>query len=160
MYLLDTNIISELRKGNRADVGIQQFFQSAIEQNFRLRILPVSVILLSSTMPAMSTSYSMSFVCFECCKAFKREYQIGSGIRELPCPQCGSTAHNLGRHFKPPKRRDAKQWDKVNFLFEHGFRFQKIRIGGHHDTVPYPKTLEEARDFVVRYKDYAVSDTD
>ena len=53
-------------------------------------------------------------------------------------------------------------WPRIaqSYTLEHGFRFQKIRIGGHHDTVPYAETLEEARDFVVRYKDYAVSDID
>ncbi len=75
----------------------------------------------------------------------------------LKCPECGSSAHNFGRHFKAPKKSNKKQWDKIRFLFEHGFRFQKIRVGsGHHDTVPYPETLEEAKEFVVTYKDYAI----
>jgi len=77
---------------------------------------------------------------------------------ELPCPDCGEAAVNLGRHFKAPKKSDARQWAKVQFLVDHGFRFQKIRTGsGHHDTVPYPETLEEARDFVVRYQEHALS---
>tara|TARA_B100001971_G_C18204624_1_gene546778 strand:- start:696 stop:938 length:243 start_codon:yes stop_codon:yes gene_type:complete len=42
---------------------------------------------------------------------------------------------------------------KVSFLFEHGFSFQKIRIGaGHHEVVPYPETLEEAKEFVKNIK--------
>lgn len=109
----------------------------------------------------MRNTYMMSFACFECCKAFKREYELGSGIQALPCPQCGSLAHNLGRHFKPPKKSDTEQWNKVKFLFEHGFRFQKIRTGSsHHETVPYPKTLNEAREFVIKYKDHAISNLD
>ena len=102
----------------------------------------------------------MSYACFECCKAFKREYKLGSNVQELPCPQCGRSAYNLGRHFKPPKKKDTNQWEKVRFLVEHGFRFQKIRTGsGHQETVPYPETLEEAREFVVKYKDYAISNS-
>lgn len=109
----------------------------------------------------MGTSYKMSFAYFECRKAFKREYKLGSNVQELSCPQCGRSAYNLGRHFKPPKNRDTKQWETVHFLFEHGFRFQKIRTGsGCQDTVPYPETLNDAREFVVKYKDYSISDSE
>ncbi len=104
----------------------------------------------------------MSFACFECRKAFKREYTFGSNIQELPCPQCGRSAHNLGRHFKAPKKSDVKQWEKVRFLFDHGFRFQKIRIGSEHqNTIPYPKTLDDVKEFVVKYKykGHAIADS-
>ncbi|NJN20377.1 MAG: type II toxin-antitoxin system VapC family toxin [Leptolyngbya sp. RL_3_1] len=36
MYLLDTNVISELRKQGQANSGVQQFFQNAVEQNAHL----------------------------------------------------------------------------------------------------------------------------
>jgi len=76
---------------------------------------------------------------------------------KLICPDCGGDAFNFGRHFKAPKKTDKKQWGKIRFLFEHGFRFQKIRTGrGHRDTVTYPETLEEAKEFVVKYKKYAI----
>ena len=97
--------------------------------------------------------------CLECCKSFKREYKLipREYPSELPCPNCGGTAYNLGRHFKAPKKTDKKQWNKIQFLVKNGFRFQKIRIGsGDHDTVPYPDTLEEAKEFVIKYKDYAI----
>jgi hypothetical protein len=75
----------------------------------------------------------------------------------MPCPECGGDAYNFGRHFKTPKKSDKKQWQKIRFLFEHGFRFQKIRIGPkHHDTVAYPQTMEEAKEFVIKYKEYAI----
>ncbi len=32
-YLIDTNVISELRKGNKADAGVRQFFIQAEQQN-------------------------------------------------------------------------------------------------------------------------------
>jgi hypothetical protein len=108
---------------------------------------------------AMSAPYNMAFACLRCCKSFKRHCELSAGIpEELPCPECGGLAHNFGRHFKAPKKTDVRQWEKVRFLFGHGFRFQKIRTGpGHHDTVAYPETLEEAKEFVVKYKQYSVS---
>ncbi len=38
MYLIDTNVISEIRKGDKADVGVRQFFGKAITQNTPLYI--------------------------------------------------------------------------------------------------------------------------
>lgn len=104
------------------------------------------------------TPYNMSFACFDCCKSFKREFLLNEDMSmELKCPNCGGVSHNLGRHFKAPKKTDKSQWKKVRFLFDHGFRFQKIRIGsGHHDVVLYPDNLEQAKEFVVKYKKYAI----
>lgn len=110
----------------------------------------------------MSTPYNMAYACLDCCKSFKRQLDVKPSEfpAELKCQNCGGIAHNLGRHFKAPKATDKKQWEKIRFLIEHGFRFQKIRIGSnqtHHDTVPYPETLEQAKEFVVKYKDYAIT---
>ncbi|GGI85562.1 hypothetical protein [Shewanella gelidii] len=107
----------------------------------------------------MSTPYNMAFACLDCHSSFKRELKLApcDYPKQLTCPNCGGVAHNYGRHFKAPKKSDKKQWEKVKFLHEHGFRFHKIRIGsGHHDVVPYPETLEQAKEFVVKYKKYAV----
>lgn len=106
----------------------------------------------------MPSPYNMAFACLECCKSFKREFNLSEECPlTLKCPDCGGQAHNFGRHFKAPKKTDKKQWQKVTFLFEHGFSFQKIRIGsGHHDVVPYPDTLEQAKEFVEKYKEYAI----
>ena len=106
----------------------------------------------------MSTPYKMSFACLECRKAFKRGLDLSRKCPEtMKCPDCGGAAYNFGRHFKAPKKTDQKQWNKIRFLFENGFRFQKIRIGTHHhDTVAYPETLEDAKEFVIKYKDYAI----
>lgn len=103
--------------------------------------------------------YNMTFACFICRKSFKRsldETLPNHYPSELVCPNCGGIAYNLGRHFKPPKAISKKQWAKVQFLVEHGFRFQKIRIGNQYpESVPYPETLEEAKEFVVKYRAYA-----
>jgi hypothetical protein len=104
------------------------------------------------------TPYNMSFACFVCCKSFKREFNLSKGCPEtLICPNCGGKAINLGRHFKPPQETDKKQWKKVRFLVDHGFRFQKVydkdNAGLH---IPYPETLEQAKEFVDRWKQYAL----
>ncbi|MBW4533462.1 MAG: hypothetical protein KME09_05945 [Pleurocapsa minor HA4230-MV1] len=108
----------------------------------------------------MVIPYNVSFACLKCCKSFKREYQIVSKnyFDTLKCPNCGDNAHNFGRHFKAPKSTDKKQWEKIRFLFDNGFIFQKIRIGSsHHDIVTYPKTLKDAKNFVIKYKKYALN---
>lgn len=109
-----------------------------------------------------NTPYHMAFACFECRKSFKRTVDLTKGCpHKLVCPHCGGTAVNLGRHFKPPKARDTKQWQKVAFLFEHGFHFQKIPVYDPDnpkviiDSVPYPETLEQAKAFVKTYQRYA-----
>ena len=78
----------------------------------------------------------------------------------MVCPNCGGTSYNFGRHFKAPKKTDLKQWAKVRFLFDHGFRFQKIRpIKNSYTTIPYPKTLAEVKKWVKTYKEYGVYKT-
>ncbi len=106
----------------------------------------------------MAFDYNMTFACLECCKSYKREFNLSKGCPEkLICPDCAGDAYNFGRHFKPPKKTDKKQWAKIKFLFENGFRFQKIRINSNHnESVPYPKTLKEAKEFVIKYKDFAI----
>ncbi len=42
-YLLDTNVISELRKRDRANAGVQQFFQDAIAQEARLYLSAITI---------------------------------------------------------------------------------------------------------------------
>ncbi len=43
MYLLDTNVISELRKQSKANSGVQHFFRTAIEQDARLYISVITL---------------------------------------------------------------------------------------------------------------------
>jgi hypothetical protein len=68
----------------------------------------------------------------------------------MKCPNCDGTAYNVGRKFKTPKRSDASQWEKVKFLFSNGFHFQSVYVDGKR--IPYPDTLEEAKEFVKKYK--------
>ena len=102
--------------------------------------------------------YAMSFACFICKTSNMRHFDVLP--RDYPstmeCPICKSTTVNLGRHFKSPKKSDVAQWKKVRFLVEHGFVFQKIRIDSEsYDSIPYPETLAEAKEFVLKYKNWA-----
>lgn len=106
--------------------------------------------------------YHCAFACFDCQKSFKRQVDLIKGNpNALVCPNCGGKAINFGRHFKPPKSNDNKQWQKIQFLFEHGFHFQKIPVYASNEqniiigSVPYPETLEQAKVFVEKYKQYA-----
>ena len=109
-------------------------------------------------------SYSLSYACFDCRKAFKRSLGNASPAKyplEMICPNCSGIAVCLGLHFKAPRASDKKQWKKVQFLVENGFRFQKIRLDPKSViSIPYPKTLEEAEEFVVRYKAYSLKQDD
>ena len=43
MYLIDTNVISELRKGRKANSGVRHFFHVAVQNNTSLYISVVTV---------------------------------------------------------------------------------------------------------------------
>jgi len=43
MYLIDTNVISEIRKGNKANPGVRQFFDAAIQENTPLYISAITI---------------------------------------------------------------------------------------------------------------------
>lgn len=44
MYLLDTNVISELRKGSRANAGVQQFFAHLAPEDIYLSVQTIGEI--------------------------------------------------------------------------------------------------------------------
>src|SRR5687767_4002790 len=102
--------------------------------------------------------HTAPFACFECRKSFKRPQE--PQVLERPCPHCGGVAHWLHQKFKAPKSDDLKQWQKVQFLFEHGFRFQpvsKASTGGGFTDARYPTTLAEAKRFVAQFKSQALA---
>jgi len=43
MYLIDTNVISEARKGRYAHIGVQTFFQSVIEQHIHVYVSVITI---------------------------------------------------------------------------------------------------------------------
>ena len=44
MFLLDTNIVSEVRKGNRCDVGVAEWFAGVPEAELRISVLTLGEI--------------------------------------------------------------------------------------------------------------------
>lgn len=104
--------------------------------------------------------YAISYACLECKTANKRHIDGDPSDYPLtmPCPICRSGMYHVGRNFRPPKKSDLKQWAKVEYLISHGFLFQKVRPNGiNGDSVPYPDTLEEAREFVITYAKHAIN---
>ena len=60
----------------------------------------------------------------------------------------------LSRKFSAPASRDKQQWQKVQYLVEHGFRFYPVYEplpSGGQQRVKYPETLQEAKEFVARH---------
>lgn len=62
----------------------------------------------------------------------------------------------LSRHFKPPKRSDKAQWEKVRRLIDAGFRFEHLYqpgdAAGHQERIPYPEELREVEAFIERFR--------
>ncbi len=43
MYLIDTNVISEIRKGKRANIGVTSFFQNADEKHIPIYLSVITI---------------------------------------------------------------------------------------------------------------------
>jgi hypothetical protein len=76
---------------------------------------------------------TVHFACFTCRKAFK---QRGSSnwdpdlpARPFSCPVCKQPMVRLGRYFKAPPQRAARQWLKVELLCHYGERFELGNLG-------------------------------
>ncbi|NYZ69575.1 hypothetical protein H0A36_26525 [Endozoicomonas sp. SM1973] len=95
------------------------------------------------------------YTCFGCRSTYKRPFEKGVFYRK--CPTCGGAALCMDIRFRPPKKLDDKQWKKVKYLVDHGFNFQKV----YHKEGPiwhrerYPQNLEQAKEFVIKFKDQA-----
>lgn len=93
------------------------------------------------------------YVCFACRKSFKRS----RGLESAPCSDCGLPMIELNQKFQAPPKRDKAAWEVVEFLVDHGFRFDSMyernergvseRVFGR-----YPRTMDEAREFVLHYR--------
>lgn len=94
--------------------------------------------------------YLMPYICLDCQKAYKYEHTDEQKI----CPQCKGKLTMLSRKFKTPKQSDGKEWAKIKYLIEHGFRFYSDIPSKHgvHQRVKYPETMQQAYELVEKYK--------
>ena len=95
------------------------------------------------------------FVCFDCRKSFKRPRELEAP----PCPDCGGTTVGLSEKFQSPPCKDAAAWRVVQFIVERGFRYDTIHERTESGSClwishAYPRTMAEAREFVVKYRDH------
>lgn len=59
----------------------------------------------------------------------------------------------VSHRFRPPKQGDTKRWDLAGYLITHGFPYQHIHE--NYQYVQYPTTMEEAEEFVLKFKSQA-----
>jgi hypothetical protein len=86
-------------------------------------------------------AYLTAHACFDCRKSWKL-----SDDSAAICPQCGKSAHFMGRAFKAPKMSDKEQWKKVEALWLAGYRF--FPNTGWREVQPYPARLREVEEFI------------
>lgn len=94
-------------------------------------------------------------ICIDCRLSFSEGNNLEKMNKNKSCPECGEIMTFVHQKFKAPKKSDDKQWKKVAFLIENGFRFEPIFIeikNGVFMPVSYPKTLSEAKEFVAEIK--------
>lgn len=89
-------------------------------------------------------------VCVNCHTAFSTGMDYND-VREAKCTRCDEQMILVNHKFKPPKKADADGWKLVRFLLDKGFRFDAA-YDENYIRVQYPKTLEEAKEFVKNQK--------
>lgn len=96
--------------------------------------------------------YKVRYACFHCRKMFRKPpwFEMAvpiakDAVRIAPCPQCGAPMENMGKDFKPPRQTDVKQWQKVQRLLVHGYRFHSCGCCGPG---PRPANLRDVDPFL------------
>jgi len=93
-------------------------------------------------------------VCLNC----KRVDNIGTDFEKFKtgkCPECGADMIFVDHKFRPPKKTDKKRWELAEFLIRNGFVFQRI-VDDNHVYVTYPQSIQEAKEFVEKYKNKVI----
>ena len=104
-------------------------------------------------------------VCLTCKKAFNRPINLEK-IHISICPECGKPMEELYHLFQPPKQTDIKKWKVVKYLVDNGFRYYHVwetviknskgEITGYQNYAKYPESMNDAKEFVTKYKDQAI----
>jgi ssDNA-binding Zn-finger/Zn-ribbon topoisomerase 1 len=89
-----------------------------------------------------------------CRIAFNRGTDIKTPAK-TKCPECGNEMVSVNHKFQPPKKSDIKKWEVVNFLVNHGFRYdhvyEQIDIGTYQQQGRYPENMRDAKEFVKNF---------
>lgn len=100
--------------------------------------------------------------CLTCRKAFSNN--LGHNQKLGTCQECGSHYVYFNHKFRPPKRNNLKAWQVVKFLNENGFNYQhvndkyvKLRQYGYYTYAQYPKGMQQAKEFVAKFKTQKVN---
>ena len=104
-------------------------------------------------------------ICLNCRKAFNQGSDIDKRI-ESNCHECGQLRISMPHRFRPPKKTDNKKWEVVEFLINHGFKYQHIYkdikskkgIVDYSNYAEYPTSLNEAKEFIEKYKEQAIKE--
>ncbi|GJM63894.1 hypothetical protein [Persicobacter diffluens] len=89
-------------------------------------------------------------VCLNC----KRVENLGTDFNKFKTRKCPISETDMifvNQKFRPPKKTDKKGWQLAAFLIHHGFVFQRI-TDENQAYLSYPKSMEEAKLFVEKYK--------
>ena len=78
-------------------------------------------------------------VCFDCRVGFE-----GATV----CPKCGGPVAYMGPNFRPPKKRNKKQWLKVKQLHDAGVRFGPVCCSRREHGRHIPKYLWQVDHFL------------
>ena len=90
----------------------------------------------------------IAYACFHCRISLKRDRESNE---VETCSRCSGSLYRMGWSFKAPPQSDSEQWQKVQLLYAHGFRF----IGsGHHTGESFPARLRDVLDFIERNPDH------
>jgi hypothetical protein len=75
----------------------------------------------------------------------------------LICPGCGGQTILFDHKFTSEKRTMLK-WKVVEYLSDHGFRYQHIYTDSQLENYAgYPSAMEEIKAFVLKYKSQALA---
>lgn len=95
-------------------------------------------------------------VCTNC----RTSFSVGNDGQDIKntakCRTCTKPAYILHHKFKPPKKKDKKAWQIIEFLIQNGFNFSSASVPLVDDKnqfwgnlqVGYPQTMEEAQLFI------------
>lgn len=98
----------------------------------------------------MSLDYSHyrctpKMACFNCRKCFKHQTYAS---QRTTCPDCGGELHNMGTHFRPPRRDAVDHWKAIEMLYEAGVRFEVFDSHYHGWTESYKKQASKQDDIL------------